>query len=73
MLDQSDTSGNFECKKGAADDSLMPARDVRRAFNRSDMTIRRWVERQLLPEPTYINGQRYWWSSDVRRLQQGQA
>lgn len=54
-------------------DILMPARDVRRAFSRSDMTIRRWVEKQLLPEPVYINGQRYWWKSAVRRLQQAES
>ncbi len=31
----------------------------------SDMTWRRWVDRNVIPPPTKINGRNYWRRSDV--------
>ena len=57
-----------------ADDDLIPAREVRRQLgNVSDMTIWRWTQQKILPEPIRINGRKYWPAADIRRAKEGKA
>ncbi|GHA74961.1 hypothetical protein GCM10007067_10030 [Lysobacter bugurensis] len=37
------------------------------------MTVWRWVQKGLLPEPIKINGRNYWRESDVEALKQGRS
>lgn len=40
---------------------LIPARAVRQRFGDiSSMTLWRWVQQGILPEPVKINGRNYW-------------
>lgn len=53
-------------------DRLIPARAVRDRFGGiSHMTLWRWVQRGLLPEPVKINSRSYWREPDVDRLAAG--
>ncbi|WP_189453901.1 helix-turn-helix transcriptional regulator [Cognatilysobacter bugurensis] len=53
---------------------LIAASTVRRQFGGiSDMTVWRWVQKGLLPEPIKINGRNYWRESDVEALKQGRS
>ncbi len=45
---------------------LIPARAVRARFGDiSTMTLWRWVQRGILPEPVKINDRNYWREADV--------
>lgn len=45
---------------------LLPTRAVKARFgDPSNMTIWRWVQRGILPEPVKINGRNYWHETDV--------
>lgn len=48
------------------DDNLIDASRVRALCgNVSDMTIRRWIARGILPSPMHIERRRYWRRGDV--------
>ena len=50
-------------------ETLIPARAVRDRFGGiSSMTLWRWVQKDILPEPTKINGRNYWNASDIERV-----
>lgn len=56
------------------DDVLLPTRDLKRQLGDvSDMTIWRWTQQKILPEPVRINGRKYWSAADVRRIKQGKT
>ena len=58
----------------ARDDDLISAREVKRQLgNVSDMTIWRWTQQKILPEPVRINGRKYWSSADVRKAKEGKT
>ena len=48
---------------------LIPARAVRARFGDiSNMTLWRWVQRGILPEPVKINSRNYWRATDVEAV-----
>lgn len=48
---------------------LLPARSVRERFGGiSSMTLWRWVQKGILPEPTQINSRNYWREADVEAV-----
>lgn len=54
--------------------NLLPAKAVRAIFGVSaSITLTRWVERGLLPEPQRINGRKYWPVDAVEKLKAGAA
>jgi predicted DNA-binding transcriptional regulator AlpA len=54
-------------------EKLIAAGAVRAAFGGiSDMTLYRWLDRKVLPEPTRINGRRYWPERVIRELQKNE-
>ena len=48
---------------------LIPARTVRDRFGGiSQMTLWRWVQRGILPEPVKINARNYWHEADIEAV-----
>ena len=61
-----DSSSSAPC---GDDDSLLPAKAVRRRYSISDMTLWRWLRCVELgfPPPTIIRRRRYWRLGDLRQ------
>jgi hypothetical protein len=58
-------------KLDLATETLISASKLRAACGGiSDMTLYRWLEREILPPPIYINGRRYWKKTVLRELQE---
>ena len=56
-------------------EDLLPTNVVRSRYGVSDMTISRWLAHSNLgfPQPTRINGRRYWRLADLQAFEARQA
>lgn len=55
-------------------DTLITSKEVKRRLGGvSDMTIHRWRERGILPDPVKIGARNFWREADIVAVQSGSA
>lgn len=55
-------------------DKLLSSRTVRSELGEiSEMTVWRWVQDGILPQPVKINRRNYWHQSDIERVKLGET